>query len=739
MRIMDHGYPGHRRLGSIGAAVVLVLGAVCLVLASDKAGTATDTLDPETRRIGEEVTARTTTYTDEATFTLADGESADMPTRPNEAAVASLRVTAHRVASGYTFDLLALDATGKPLGDGEITSAAIHDGVSERLAVAFGAQRDVFCKIQLSPRGAGERVAVEVKVLFGRRPTAEQMRAALLTKGKEGQLQLAFRTIGTAVMGYKRDFGAYPATLQQLGVEVPKDVYSEAGEAVHYQAERGRFILSSCGEDGVYGNDDDQVLVVTYPSSMRSGLRHELYPLPPDVGPAQSERPGPSRQRPTGPCLLAGRAIDASTKGPVGHATVYLSYGVSSDPLFVSVAADGSFEMKDVACGSMSLSVVNTAGYQDRAYNPDGRPGEFPTFTLAEGEARRDILFELRPGHRISGRVLDDNGQPLGEPSLVVLAMEQPIDPVGGSLRKQGFIRPDGTYLIDGLPDRSYLVMVEDFRSEQQDAPYPVRYYPGTFSREEAQVITFDQQPSHGNVDIRLSKKGGLAVDGRVTDAASGTPLANVLVVVQYADALDARLATYTDASGRYHAEGLGPGRFLVVADARPQGFVRTKTPITLAREAGTATVDFALHQGVTIAGRIVAEDGSQPFRVGSRTFGSVHVAGWAPAGGRSAMMNTKASKLAPASVAGDRVSYYAGEGEDQMCNMLFPTATTFLVTGMAPGVTEIALRTGFPDRRVVRVTWKGRDVTLSGIKTRAGDEIEDVQIVVGDGPQQEE
>jgi hypothetical protein len=71
MRIMDHGYRGHRQSGRLGAAFLVVLGAFCVALASEQAPmnpTAGDTPDAETRRVGEAVRQRLTTYSDEQKF-----------------------------------------------------------------------------------------------------------------------------------------------------------------------------------------------------------------------------------------------------------------------------------------------------------------------------------------------------------------------------------------------------------------------------------------------------------------------------------------------------------------------------------------------------------------------------------------------------------------------------------------------------------------------------------------------
>ena len=42
---------------------------------------------------------------------------------------------------------------------------------------------------------------------------------------------------------------------------MPKDLYSPIGENYHYEAQPTRFLLSSCGKDGIYGNADDPIYI----------------------------------------------------------------------------------------------------------------------------------------------------------------------------------------------------------------------------------------------------------------------------------------------------------------------------------------------------------------------------------------------------------------------------------------------------------------------------------------------
>jgi hypothetical protein len=192
------------------------------------------------------------------------------------------------------------------------------------------------------------------------------------------------------------------------------------------------------------------------------------------------------------------------------------------------------------------------------------------------------------------------------------------------------------------------------------------------------------------------------------------------------------RVTTYTDAAGRFHMEGLGPGAFIVQADARPLGFVRTKKRLTLGPSAEGTSLDFELAAGVTIKGTLVDEADAPLAAAGERTFGWVvtEPAASAEEAHASISMTGVRHRLEPANVAGDHVSYEIGEGDDASGTMIFPTASTFLVLGAAPGVTRLGLK--IPDREVRRITYTGRDVTTSGLVTTAGQTVEGARIVLG-------
>ena len=444
----------------------------------------------------------------------------------------------------------------------------------------------------------------------------------------------------------------------------------------------------------------------------------------------QEEHLGPNERRPNGNSSLSGRVISADSGEPVDHATVYLFSLATHDAIFIRVASDGSFLFKDIAAGDYSLRTTNTPGYQDFSYNPEGRTGQHPSFTLKEGEQRTGIVLKPKPACNISGVVLDESGQPLTHEKLWVVAwQESDADGVGATFRitAQATVTAEGSYVLDRLDARPAYVMAIDLRSQDEDDYYPPCYAPGTFDRTKAKKVVFDEVKATGNVDIRLQKHGEFALAGTITDAVTSSPIENALVVVHHKDMLFDRVTTYTDAQGHYRIDSLAPGEFLVHVDAKPFGFVKQRQPLTIHAETKDSRLDFSLKPGVTIRGKFVDTAGKE-IEMNEPAYGLAYRLGYP----NPEYMSWSGS--ANRYTAGERkhqATFNAGAGDYEEEYMDFPTASTFIIQGMLPGRTVLRFEPKASDLVVQSILYKGQDITAAGIDTQADRQINDVTIVL--------
>ena len=328
--------------------------------------------------------------------------------------------------------------------------------------------------------------------------------------------------------------------------------------------------------------------------------------------------------RPQGNCSISGKVVSAASGEAIKGARMYLHYNVTFGSIFINTAGDGTFVLKDIPKGPFSLRSSHTAGYQDAIYNPQNEPGPWPDFSLKDGEHRSGILLKAKPAYRISGKIVDQDGEaPENVDHLTVLAWFKHDDGKGYECEQAMVNRNDGSYVIDGLSGKPAYVMAIDWHAAREGNAFPPIYYPGTFSRSDANLITFDKARSVGDIKITLRKEGGLVLEGTVRDD-TGKPVPEAFVVVHRRDMLFDFVTAYTDKQGHYQIRGLGDGQFLIHVDAVHRGLIRTRTPLDLDRDSKKTERNLTLTRGsFLISGKFVDEQG-KAWRIGE-SYGFAH------------------------------------------------------------------------------------------------------------------
>jgi beta-lactamase regulating signal transducer with metallopeptidase domain len=442
-------------------------------------------------------------------------------------------------------------------------------------------------------------------------------------------------------------------------------------------------------------------------------------------------------ERPKGDCSLSGKVISDKTGEPIPNARMYLHYGVTHGSIFVHTAPDGTFTIKDIPVGPYSFQMSHTHGYQAAVYNPEGKPGSYPPFSLKEGEQRTGIVLRAKPACRVTGKVLDEDGQiPDGVDKLTVLAWFKNDDKKTYELEQTGVNPKDGSYVVDYLDGRPVHIMAINWQAAKEGDAYPPIYYPGVFSRNDAKLITFDKSPTVEGVNFTLRKEGGLVLEGTVRDE-SGKPVPEAFVVVNRRDMLFDFNTAYTDQQGHYQIQGLGEGEFCVHVDAVHRGLVRTRAPVELDKSKSKTQHDFTLVRGATISGKLVDENGKM-WRIGD-SFGSASVEPpqelkkdhrYSSCYSLTQFWNKHRNKQDLTRGMGGSFSLGTGSYDD--ADMFFPTRSTFTIEAIKPGHTRLCFLPNKEQQKVLKILCDGKDILKSGIDTKPGQEIKDVTVVIG-------
>jgi len=331
-------------------------------------------------------------------------------------------------------------------------------------------------------------------------------------------------------------------------------------------------------------------------------------------------------------CTVSGRVVTATEGVPLKSAHVLLQPEVSGarpDVYGTTTDSNGQFNIKDVKPGRNEF-LGNHSGYVDQHYQAKGTL-DGALLALKPGQEVTDVFFRLVMAAVVTGRVNDENGEPLRKPSVEEVeemdkfSVQRPeLVPASlGQTDDRGQYRifdlkPGAYYLRatdSGEPPSHRINMGSAYRlRERLGAQYPPVYYPGVLQPDQAQVV-----PLHAGdemqADFSMRRAKAVEISGRVI-ASGGGPATRAYVNLDQlgADHLGLDISDETDQNGRFKLKGIFPGTYVIKAYVRQEEGVyesRARQKI----EVGNKNIDsvtLLVGRGVNIRGRVtVAGSGS--------------------------------------------------------------------------------------------------------------------------------
>lgn len=285
---------------------------------------------------------------------------------------------------------------------------------------------------------------------------------------------------------------------------------------------------------------------------------------------------------------ISGKVVDSLTLTPLKRATVLLfgNSAETADGLRTTSDSEGKFSFDKLGEGIYELrGEKNGYLYSSFGARRSGL-GDIP-IPLTKGEERKDLQLKLIPQGVISGKVFDQEGDPLDHVSLSLLLrvpgnsqrrLERAAETQAnekGEFRFAG-IAPGKYYLSLRRNDRWASATVQGSEEEQS---FTRVFFPGVESSDQAQTIDVSAGQEINSLLLTMRKSRVFRARGRFTGEPNASSGSRLLFVKRHeqtgddSDTIESQNQSFFFKDNRFEARRLSPGTYsLLVMDFTARG-----------------------------------------------------------------------------------------------------------------------------------------------------------------------
>jgi protocatechuate 3,4-dioxygenase beta subunit len=325
-------------------------------------------------------------------------------------------------------------------------------------------------------------------------------------------------------------------------------------------------------------------------------------------------------------CSIEGRVLRAGSGDPIRkvQVTLFREQVRAYSPNFSVTDDSGRFSFTGLDPGRYRLSAERN-GYVRQQFGQRGQTRMGAPLVLERGQAVSDLVLRLIPAAILTGRVVDDEGEPV--PSVrvelfrygYVQGRRQRI-PAGGASTNDL-----GEYRIFGLgPGRYFLSATWAFMAfmgsgggvvaaipgpQPTELTYAPTFFPGTADAAQAAPLEITAGAEMRGIDLRLLRIPTVRIRGKVLNAVTGRPGTRIMVgLMTRNDPNMSRNFSAVEADGSFELRGVTPGSYEVTANWS-EGSQRyfASQPV----EVGNSHIEglqLVIAPGVEISGRLQVE-----------------------------------------------------------------------------------------------------------------------------------
>jgi Carboxypeptidase regulatory-like domain len=458
--------------------------------------------------------------------------------------------------------------------------------------------------------------------------------------------------------------------------------------------------------------------------------------------PSQLPQPTVRAQRPPrdprvpqerGTANVSGRVVQQESGAPVRYAQVMLSGRAER---MVETDDEGRYSFTDLPAGPYRLHARKDGFVEQFFRGARSRArSSSKSVTLTDGQALDRIDLGISRGGVITGVVTDEAGEP-------IVSVQVRAAPRGalssGMFGMPGQTDDQGRYRLHSLPDGDYLVVVEARRQFGPDMSPPVTtgyvrtYYPGSPDRTAADAVAVEAG-REAVANFTLTPRRLVSISGSVRSA-SGLGVGDVALSLRRRGELEGG-GSWSGAgphrAGQFTFGAVAPGEYIITARLGGGfGPRRANADDRQPPEMGEVFLDvgdepltgvvITTAPGASISGRIVWDgDRTRPPTEPETTMGmGMRMGVTGPPGSAPMTARVMASPLKREAAFGPPSDGEVGKDDRFSISGVFGDVRLD-VFGLPPGWLLKAVET------------PAGDVARSGLKTKPGESISDVRIVV--------
>jgi hypothetical protein len=323
-------------------------------------------------------------------------------------------------------------------------------------------------------------------------------------------------------------------------------------------------------------------------------------------------------------CTVSGMVVAKADGTPLKGATVQLLATANTDhEIAVKTGADGRFLLKNIPAGDYHLTVSRN-GYSELKYGQKkaGDPGAL--FHLQPGQTMSDLLFRMGRTGVISGKVFDEDGEPMVGVEVEALRNIYRDGHREMSVATNCQSNDLGEFRLYGLSPGRYFVSAEqaswnrevvgerEFNgaaSNKSEEGFGRVYYPNALTPDRASPFVVKEGEEIPSIDFLMKEITVYRIRGKVINLVSKHGTGNIQVSVfprkREINSWGLNANNMVKADGSFELPEVAPGEYTVSATLFDEEKVYSAQQDVDVIASDVEGLTLGVNAGVTIPGRI--------------------------------------------------------------------------------------------------------------------------------------